>query len=177
MLLTLLIPAFCLGLGVPTAPVPALTPSHSVQAKIRIGTYDNRSIAIAFAASRHNPVKEKMAAYNKAKAAGEKDKMKELEAWGENYQRTLHFQGFGRVPVNDLLQPVKEKVRELAKQKGLAAVAMSCDFTSEDVELVDITEDLVKLFEPTDRTLKMALSARSAKLVDLVELSKLPANK
>jgi hypothetical protein len=31
--------------------------------KIRIGTYDSRAIAIAYAPSRFNPVREKMAAY------------------------------------------------------------------------------------------------------------------
>ena len=173
MLLTVLVSALGLALGT------GLTPAcdEAPKSKIRIGTYDNRSIAVAYAASKYNPVKEKMAAYRKAKDAGEKEKMKTLEEWGENHQRVLHFQGFGRVPVGDLLEPVKDQVRDLVKQKGLAAITMACDFASPDVELVDITDDLVKLFDPTDRTITMAKNIRSAKVVDLVELSNLPAKR
>lgn len=171
MLLTFLVSSFFV------APSAEPVHHHAPEGKVRIGTYDNRSIAIAYAASRHNPVKEKLAAHQKAKAAGQTEKVKELEMWGENFQRLLHFQGFGRVPVGDLLDPVKDQVRELAKNKNLAAITMACDFTSADVELVDVTEDLVKLYDPTERTLTMARSVRTAKLVDLVELSKIPANK
>lgn len=40
--------------------------------KVRIGTYDNRSVAVAYAASRYNPIKEKWAAYERAKAADDR---------------------------------------------------------------------------------------------------------
>jgi hypothetical protein len=118
--------------------------------KIRIGTYDNRAIALAFFASRFNPTAEKRAAYEKAKAAGDQAKMKELEAWGPRFQRQLHFQTFGRAPVDDLLEPVKDRIAKLARDKQLAAITMNCDFTSEQVELVDVTEDLVKLYDPPE---------------------------
>jgi hypothetical protein len=143
--------------------------------KIRIGTYDNRSVAVAYAASRYNPVKEKMAAYERAKAAGDRETLKELESWGEHHQRLLHFQGFGRVPVGDLLEPVKDRVQELARRRGLAAITMACDYTAGDVELVDVTEDLVKLYDPSEKTLAAARDVRSAKPVDLVRLADLPA--
>jgi hypothetical protein len=143
--------------------------------KLRIGIYDSRAIAIAFAASEFNPVAEKMAAHDKAKAAGDKEKVKELEAWGEKHQRQLHFQGFGRVPVDDLLKPVKDQVARIAADQHLAAVTMGCDFTSDAVELVDITDDLVKLFKPTDRTLDHIRMIRKEKPIPLVELDKAPS--
>lgn len=149
--------------------------SATTEAKVRIGTYDTRSVAIAYAASKYNPVKVKMEEFGKAKAAGDKAKMKELESWGEEHQRLLHFQGFGRVPVSDLLEPVKAQVQELAKKKGLSAITMSCDFVADGVELVDVTEDLVKLYDPSERILKMAKDIRSARQLGLIELSKLPA--
>src|SRR5262245_13665613 len=83
-------------------------------AKIRIGVYDNRGIALAFFASRFNPIAEKKAAYEKAKAAGDQAKMKELETWFPQFQRQLHFQTFGRAPVDGLLEPVKEQIAKLA---------------------------------------------------------------
>ena len=142
--------------------------------KVRIGTYDNRAIAIAFVASRFNPTAEKKLAYDKAKAAGDTAKMKELEAWGPQYQRQLHFQGFGRAPVDDLLEPVKAQVAKLARDKQLAAITMSCDFTGEQVELVDVTDDLVKLYDPSEKTLKTVREIRKVKPTKLSELTDHP---
>lgn len=145
--------------------------------KIRIGTYDNRGISIAHFASRFNQVEDKKREYDKAKAAGDKAKAEEIEAWFAPYQRKLNFQTFGRAPVDDLLEPVKERVAKLACDKNLAAVTMSCDFTSEQVELVDITEDLVKLFhllEPLEVTLKTVREIRKTKPVKLSELKENP---
>jgi hypothetical protein len=170
MLLSLLLSAVMLPDPGQASSGTAASPAN----KVRIGTYDNRSVAVAYAASKHNPVKEKWAAYEKAKTVKDQAKIKELEAWGEEHQKLLHFQGFGRVPVSDLLEPVKDQVREMAQKKGLAAITMSCDFVGIDVEVVDVTEDLVKLYEPSERTLKMARDIRKAKQVGLVELSKLP---
>jgi hypothetical protein len=146
-------------------------------AKIRIGTYDNRAITLAHVASRFHKdlMAEKMAALKKAKDAGDQAKVKELEAWGGQYQRQLHFQGFGRAPVDDLLEPVKEKIAQLARDKKLAAVTMSCDFTSEQVELVDVTEDLAKLYGPLEKgTLRAIREIRKVKPVKLAELKDNP---
>jgi hypothetical protein len=145
-------------------------------AKIRIGTYDNRAVAIAYAQSRFSPVAQRKLDFDKAKAAGDEAKMNELKAWGAEFQRQLHFQGFGRVPVDDLLQPVKEQLARLARDKQLAAVTMSCEFTSEQVEVVDITEDLVKLFDPPEKAWKNAREIRKVKPVKLTELGKMPAD-
>jgi hypothetical protein len=173
---TVLVPAALLALGAGTAlGVGQAKDGATGAGKVRIGTYDNRAVAVAFAASRYNPVKEKMAAYQRAKAAGDRETVKELEAWGEHYQRLLHFQGFGRVPVGDLLEPVKDRVRDLAQRRGLAAISMGCDYAAGEVELVDVTEDLVKLYDPSEKTLATAREVRSAKPVDLVRLADLPA--
>ena len=144
-------------------------------AKVRIGTYDSRGVAMAYAQSKFNPVGEKMAAYKKAKAAGDKAKMLELEAWGEQHQRQLHFQGFGRVPVDDLLLPVKDQVAELARARGLAAITMHCDFVGKDIELVDVTEDLAKLYNASDKALEMIRGIRKVKPASLTQLADMPA--
>jgi hypothetical protein len=157
-----------LGVGQTKDAVPAAD-------MVRIGTYDNRSIAVAYAASRHNPVKEKVTAFKRAKVVGDRDAIKELESWGQKHQRLLHFMGFGHVPVPDLLETVTDGVKEAARRRGLAAITMACDFTSGNVELVDVTEDLVKLYDPTEKTLKTALGVRSAKPVDLIRLADMPA--
>jgi len=145
--------------------------------KIRIGTYDNRLIAIAYVDSRFQKglMAEKEAAHRKAKEAGDQAKVKELEAWGGRFQRQLHFQGFGRAPVDDLLEPVKEQIAKLARDKQLAAITMSCDFTAEDVELIDITDDLVMLYDPSDKE-KMLQTVREFRKIKPVPLAELKDN-
>ena len=145
-------------------------------AKIRIGTYDSRAIAIAYAHSRFNPVAEKTREFDKAKTAGDEAKMKELKAWGAEHQRQLHFQGFGRVPVDDLLQPLKDQIAKLAREKQLAAITMSCDFTGEQAEVIDVTDDLVKLYDPPEKALKSVREIRKVKPIKLTELADLRAN-
>ena len=86
--------------------------------KLRVGTYDNRAIAVAYAPSRFNPGGEKMREYRQAAAEGDEARMAELSAWGEAHQRALHRQGFGRVPVDDLLAHVADRLPEVAAAEG-----------------------------------------------------------
>jgi len=143
--------------------------------RIRIGIYDNRAIAVAYAASSFNPVREKMTEYNAAKEAGEQKKVDALQKWGEQHQRKLHFQGFGCVPVSDLLEPVKPQLLEIAKAERLSAIVMVCDFTAPDVEVVDVTGQLVELFNPTGKTRQMAREICKHEPVSLTKLADLPA--
>ena len=141
-----------------------------IKEKIRIGTYDGRAIAIAYAPSKFNPVKEKMQKYEQAKTDGDKEKMKSLEEWGEKHQRQLHRQGFSNLPVHDLLAHVKDEIPAVAKQAGVVAIVSKCDFTSDEVEVVDVTDRLVGLFDPSERTLKYVKEIKGQKPVDLDDL-------
>lgn len=140
--------------------------------KLRVGTYDGRAIAVAYAASRHNPVPQKTAERDVAKKAGDKAKVCELEAWGERLQRQLHRQAFSHVPVDDLLVPVKDGVAALGQAEGLAAIADGYLFTADGVESVDVTDALVKLYEPSARTLETVAEVRKRPVQDLDELER-----
>ncbi|HOC31087.1 MAG TPA: hypothetical protein PKK84_02470 [Armatimonadota bacterium] len=144
--------------------------------KVRIGVYDSRAIAVAWAASEFNPVRQKMAEHTEAKKKNDVKKAEELEAWGNAKQRLLHFQGFGRVPVDDLLTPVKKGVATVAKEKKLAAIVMQCDYTAPNVEVVDVTNALVDLYEPNDRTREIVRTLRDVKPVGLLELADMKAS-
>jgi hypothetical protein len=100
--------------------------------------------------------------------------MKELESWGEQSQRQLHFQGFGRAPVDDLLAPVKDQMAKLARDRRLVAISMSCDFAGENVELVDITDDLVTLYDPSSKTREHVRGIRKARQTPLTQIANVP---
>lgn len=153
--------------------LPALAPLPAAgQAKFRIGTYDSRAIAVAYAASRFNPVRGKMKEMEAAKAAGDQVKVKQLEQWGQALQRQLHRQGFSRVPVDDLLAHVKDRIPEVAARAGVQAVMMQCDWAAAGVEVVDVTEALVALYEPSARTLSIVQDMKGKPPLPLDELEK-----
>lgn len=141
------------------------------ETRIRVGVYDSRAIAIAWATSKYNPTLQKRRELEAARKAGDLGKVKELEAWGPAQQRLLHFQGFGRVPVGDLLLPVKDGVSRVARDNRLAAITMQCDHVAPNVEVVDVTDALVELFHPTERTRQTIRSMRNVKPVGLLELA------
>lgn len=141
--------------------------------KARIGTYDSRAIAIAYAPTKYNPVAEKMKEHAAAKAKGDTQLVKELEEWGAAHQRQLHRQGFSRVPVDDLLAPIADKLPEVAKAAGVDAIVFNCDHHSADIELVDVTLAIVALYEPSEKTLDYVRSAMKAKPVALDEIEKM----
>lgn len=153
----------------------AETGDAAAPAKVRVGTYDSRAIAVAYAASELNPVREKMKEYEAAKQAGDKSKMAELQSWGKSHQRMLHFQGFGRVPVAELLAPVKEGVARVAADRKLSIIVMECNFAAGDVEIVDVTDELVELFHPTAKTRETVRELRKVEPISLIKLAELPA--
>jgi hypothetical protein len=149
---------------------PSIVGPQQAPDKLRVGTYDTRAIAIAYAPSKFNPVAEKMAEHQKAKAAGDTARVKELEAWGEKFQRQLHRQGFGRVPVDDLLAPVKDKLAVVAANNHLDLITAGYNYSSNRVELVDVTSDLVALFEPSKKTLELVAHSKDQPVLDLDEI-------
>jgi len=141
--------------------------------KARIGTYDSRAIAIAYAPSKHNPVAEKMKEHAAAKEKGDKQRVQELEAWGAAHQRQLHRQGFARVPVDDLLAHVADRLPGVATAANVDAIVFDCNHHTAEVELVDVTLAIVALYEPSEKTLEYVKSAMKAKPVGLDELEKM----
>ena len=96
--------------------------------------------------------------------------MQVLENWGQQHQRQLHRQGFAFVPVGNLLDHVRDKLPEIAKRANVVVIARSCDFKTSLVEVVDLTDELVKLFDPSEKTLKNIQIIRDKPAVDLDEL-------
>ena len=126
-----------------------------------VGTYDSRCIAVAFKRSSLHNMDEQLKAYDKAKADGDTKKVAELERWGETQQRKAHFQAFGQYPVHDILDRVKDKLPTVAEQAGVGVIVCRTDYTAQNMKTVDITDELVALFDPDEKTLKTIQSLRT----------------
>ncbi len=144
--------------------------ARATDGTIRIGTYDNRAIAIAYARSGYLPHTEKVGEYDRAEAAGDTARMQEISDEMEALQRQLHRQGFSRAPVDDLLEHVAFRLPEVAESTGVDAIVWICDFAGEGVEVVDVTMDIVALYEPTEETLEICRQVFDHDPVSLDEL-------
>ncbi|MBW2713884.1 MAG: hypothetical protein JRC77_09055 [Deltaproteobacteria bacterium] len=132
--------------------------------------YDNRAIAVAYFGSKHNVFLKKRAEHHEAQAAGDSARAKELTVWVERFQRQIHFQGFCRVPVDDLLHVVKDKMADVAKRTGVDLIGWCPDYTGAEVEVVDITDELVALFNPSEEKLKQIKSLKDVEPTTLADI-------
>jgi hypothetical protein len=140
--------------------------------KLRIGTYDARAVAVAYAASEmfQKQMREKRQELKDAEGKGDAKRTKKLKAWGESQQWLLHMQGFAGAPVESILVNLKEPLAVAAKAAGVQVVARQADFTDDRVEIVDVTDQVVKLFHPSEKTLKTIRELRQRPAMDMADL-------
>jgi len=141
---------------------------------LRVGTFDSRAVAIAHVRSaefaRH--LKALRAKYEKAKAAGDEKRVKELEAQGPAGQEMVHKQGFGTWPVDNILDKIKGKIPKIAKQADVDVIVSKWDvvYQRPGVEFVDVTDLMVQPFDPDESTLKVIQEVLKRAPVPLEEL-------
>jgi hypothetical protein len=150
-LVLLMVAAGCMVSG-------ALVNAGEKKQLLRVGVYDSRGIAIAYANSDHwgKILKEKQAALEKAKKEGDTGKVKEIEAWVPAQQVQAHLMGFGTAPVHERFECVKGKIPQVAKAAGVDVILSKWefDYMASDADVVDVTMELAKLFEPKEKAYK-----------------------
>ncbi len=164
------ISVFCVVCVALAAAVVLPMAARAASGSVRIGTYDNRVIAIAYAQAGYIPVAEKTAEYDRAEAAGDTATMREIDDFMSALQRKLHRQGFGRVPVDDLLEPVALQIPSLAADLGLHAIVWICDYAGEGVEVVDVSEELARLYVSSEDAAELCREVIPVAPVDLDEI-------
>ncbi len=150
--------------------VSGQTPKKSVV----VGTFDSRAIAIAYyrteaTASYFEGLKSEHA---KAVASGDQERIKELEAEGEASQALIHKQSFSTWSVDDILETIKGKIPEIAKQADVDLIVSkwSIVYKHSGIEFVDVTDVMVKHFNPDEQTLGIIEQIKKQDPVPLEEL-------
>jgi hypothetical protein len=153
------------GADTPNARAVRADGAQPAPARVRIGTYDGRAIAVAFAPTPiHNAqIAELMKQAKEAEAAGDTKRVEELRAKGSALQTVRHLQAFGNAQVDDILQHVRDKLPEVAEAAGVCAIVRETDFRDGSVDTVDVTDRIVALFNPNERTLKTVKEIRGRK--------------
>jgi hypothetical protein len=156
---------------------PALLSPEETTPVLRVGTYDSRAIAVAYARSEHLKAVHANLLQRRAdaEAAGDEALKKEIEAMGGSLQLRLRLQGFSTAPVDDLLDAVRDRLPEVARGAGVAVIMRSVDFHEAAVEIVDVTDALVALFEPDAAVLSIVAELRSQPPLALEVLAGSPA--
>jgi len=143
---------------------PAVKDAAGQTAKsLRVGTFDSRAVALAYYRKVYRSpefvarVKKLKEDRDRAKAAGDQEKVKRLEAEGRGEQERSHSQVFGSAPIDEIMAKVKDQLPAVAKQAGVDLIVSKWNLTyrSPDAEFVDVTEPIAKLFQPDEQTLKM----------------------
>ena len=122
--------------------------------KLRIGVYDSRAVAVAYANSTEfqEMLTAKHADYEKARAAKDEKRMKEIDSWMKLQQRWVHEQTFSTGSVAGTVARVRGALPAVAKKAGVQAIVSKWEmnYQGPNVEVVDVTEDLAVLFHASD---------------------------
>ena len=145
--------------------LPLLAPAGT--AAERVGVYDSRSVAIAYAGSPFmarvmTDLKDR---HRRAKESGDGAAAARLEAEGKALQRKLHSQGFGTAPVDDLLAYIADRLPALMAEVGVGAIVSVWDEAGlarhTGAGRVDVTDALVEAFAPDERARRSAREIRN----------------
>jgi len=127
--------------------------------KLRIGTFDSSCVAVAYGRSPEfmKEIDSMKTAQKKAKEEGNNELVTELEQLGSTKQVVMHQQVFSNGSINNILTKMKDKLPTLAKDNNVKMILSKWEipFADETFEYVDITDQLVKIFNPDDATKKI----------------------
>ena len=161
------------GIGallVAKAPVAGQT----AQERMRVGTYDSRAIAVAYANSgqHRQEIAKLMKDLEQAKAARDEKRTKELEAQGLARQARLHQQGFSTGSVINIMDKIRPALAAVAKEAGVVLIVSKWEavYADPSIEYVDVTMPLVMKFNPNAQTLRWIESMKGKDPIPLEEL-------
>lgn len=155
-----------------------LTGTYRINAQmtLKIGTFDSRAVAIAYYNSKDfkHTIESSMSDMKAAEENGDKKAIAKIKRGRSLQQAIKHEQGFGKGSINDIIEKIKDKIAALGKKENLTAIISKWEvvYNSAEVELVDITERVVDLFEPNERMKEMTkevLMSEPVKVAYLIE--------
>jgi hypothetical protein len=122
-----------------------VVPLATAAAGLRVGVYDSRGVAIAYGncAEFKAKIDAMKAEHAAAEAAGDTARANELGREGPWLQERMHMQGFGNLPVDDILEGREEMMAGVAQATGVDIIVPNVDWAGDGVETVDVTEALM----------------------------------
>jgi hypothetical protein len=148
-----------LSLAVVVLATCVTTAEPAAKSSIRIGVYDSRGIAVAFARSAESDLaRAKLHSdHREAKAKGDDERVKELEREGPWMQVRLHQQVFSTAGVTNIMAKVTDALPGIAREAGVVLIVSRWEMPYRDpsIEIVDVTLPIAGLFKPDEQTLQV----------------------
>jgi len=141
-------------------------------AKLRVGVYDSRAVAVAYVRSGAEgaKLKELTRQRDDAKAKGDAKLVQQIESQGQQLQTLRHLQGFSNAPIDDILAQIKDKLPQIAANAGVDVIVARTDYLSAGAQTVDVTDSIVALFNPDQNTQKILTGLRKHEPVPMLQV-------
>lgn len=143
--------------------------------RLRVGVYDSRAVAVAYANSTawRDSMKAVREEYAKAKAAKDEKQMKAIESRMKLQQLRAHEQGFSTGSVAGIMAKVKDALPGVAGKAGVQLIVSKWElnYQAPGVEVVDVTEELMGLFQVSDQGKRWAKEIQAKPPVPLEEIT------
>lgn len=147
----------------------------------RIGVYDSRAIAIAWAGT--EPFKAELGDLRKrhmeAIEAGDTELAEKLSSRGQAMQAEMHRQGFSTAPVDNILAHFKEPIAAAMEQAGVTVIVSKWDTEGlaryPNADQVDVTMELVMAMGTNEKQLGAVKQIGDTPPISLEELEKMLA--
>jgi len=147
---------------------------QTIKQSLVVGTFDSRVIAIAYYNSEaHKSYVEGLKSeHAEAEASGDSERAMELQAIGEASQALAEKQAFSTWPVDNILGTIEEKIPEISKQAGVDLIVSRWNivYQRSGLEFIDLTDVIVKLFNPDEQILQMLEQIKQQPPIPLEEL-------
>lgn len=144
---------------------------------LRVGVYDSRCITVAYVHSAYNKneIQKLFDIVHKAENDGDTKKAQSSRRIAEYVQKKRHAQGFGTAPVQELLDPVKKQLPQVAQTAGVEMIVSQwqIDYQVEGAEVVDVTDAIVALYKPDEKALKTIAAMKNIKPITEEEILKI----
>ena len=145
----------------------------------RVGVYDSRVIAYAdFWTEAHQmKINDLVQSARKAKAAGDKEKSKAVEAALKTERERNHLQVFSTAPVDDILGRMPEQVATIQKEMNVLRLVSKWDEKALQKvprrQQIDVTDRLLQEFKLTEKQQKVVVDVRRKKPLPLEKAEEL----
>ena len=142
--------------------------------KMRVGIFDSRCVAIAYCRTDFiKAINELRTELEKAKEEGNDERIKELEKLGPSLQHLMHQQGFSTGSVINIMQKIKDQIPAIAEKNKVKLILSKWEvfYQDESLEVIDITDDIVNLFNPDEQTRQMLENIKGMEPVPIEQIS------
>ena len=120
---------------------------------LHVGVFNRTDLLVAFykSAAWDQYLQDLTKQRDEARAQGDEKRVKEIEEQGAKSQEHAHLQLAGKAPLDNIFEHISDKLPAVSRETGVSVIVEMPLYNTADVELVNVTEFLVKLLPPKSK--------------------------